>query len=747
MLRALFSRFHRSRRFARPCASVTPAVEEVETRALLSATLDGTGNNVLHTEWGSTEEDFLRLAQAEYADGISAVAGTDRPSARAISNAVSDSGGEDKISDRLMSAMIYAWGQFIDHDMTLTEGGNTTETMSIPIPKGDPWFDPAGTGTQVLKTSRSGFDEATGTGTSNPRQQVNEISAYLDASMIYGSDAETAASLRTFSGGRMKTSDGNLLPIDSSGMFMAGDIRANENPELTALQTLFVREHNYQADRIAKANPTLSDEEVYQQARAIVIAEIQVITYNEWLPSLLGQGSVGPYRGYNPNVNVGISNEFATAGFRFGHSLVGDDIEFLDNNGLEVREGVTLADAFFNPDLVKENGIDPLLKYLTSDPSSEVDTKIVDSVRNFLFGPPGSGGLDLAALNIQRGRDHGLADYNQTRAALGLKRVTSFAEITSDKELQTKLKDLYGTVDNIDLWVGGLAEDHVRAGSVGPTFKAIILEQFGRLRAGDRYWYQNQFKGTQLNELSRTTLTDIIRRNTQLTSIQKNAFFFKAGVSGTVLVDGNRNGKVDRADRPAANAKVQLILVDDGSVVHEEQTDAQGNFNFDVSEDLRTGIYRVQVVSADGTVLAKSGDVSITGGDDFERVTLLIPASSSSNSTTPSRPGPPAPRPLGTAGNSSTSAAAQSTSGSTTTNGTTTNGTSNSTSSTSNSGKKAGTTGETSSSAASGTASSTATGADSGAANRAAGAGTNGLMRRLGVLPPELLDQLFSELT
>lgn len=740
MLRALFSTFHRSRRFARPCASVTPAVEEVETRALLSATLDGTGNNMLHFEWGSTDEDFLRLAQAEYADGISAVAGTDRPSARAISNAVSDSGGEDKISDRLMSAMIYAWGQFIDHDMTLTEGGNTTETMSIPIPKGDPWFDPASTGTQVLKTSRSGFDEATGTSTSNPRQQVNEISAYLDASMVYDSDAETAASLRTFSGGRMKTSDGNLLPVDSSGMFMAGDIRANENPELTALQTLFVREHNYQADKIAKANPSLSDEEVYQQARAIVIAEIQVITYNEWLPSLLGQGSVGPYRGYNPNVNAGISNEFATAGFRFGHSLVGDDIEFLDNNGLEVRDGVALADAFFNPDLVKENGIDPLLKYLTSDPSSEVDTEIVDSVRNFLFGPPGSGGLDLAALNIQRGRDHGLADYNQTRAALGLKKVTSFAEITSNKELQTKLKDLYGNVDNIDLWVGGLAEDHVRGGSVGPTFKAIILEQFGRLRAGDRYWYQNQFKGTQLNELSRTTLTDIIRRNTQLTSIQKNAFFFKAGVSGSVLVDGNRNGKVDRTDRPAANAKVQLILVEDGSVVHEEQTDAQGNFNVDVSEDLRTGVYRVQVVSTDGTVLATSRDVSITGGDDFERVTLLIPASSSTNSTTPTRPGPPAPKPGGVAMNAGLGGnGAQSTAGSTTTTGTT----SNSTSATSATGTMAGTT----EASSSGNSSNAATNADSGPPNRSAGAVTNGLMRRLDALPPELLDQLFSELT
>src|SRR6185295_549731 len=140
----------------------------------------------------------------------------------------------------------------------------------------------------------------------------------------------------------------------------------------------------------------------------------------------------------------------------------------------------------------------PVLKYLASDPSSEVDTKVVNSVRNFLFGPPGAGGLDLASLNIQRGRDHGLADYNSTRAAYGLKKVTSFDQITSDPVLAGKLKDLYGSVDNVDLWVGGLAEDHVRGGSLGPTFRRILIDQFTRTRDGDRFWFENQFNGKDL---------------------------------------------------------------------------------------------------------------------------------------------------------------------------------------------------------------------------------------------------------
>src|SRR5262249_53886319 len=143
-----------------------------------------------------------------------------------------------------------------------------------------------------------------------------------------------------------------------------------------------------------------------------------------------------------------------------------------------------------------------------------VDTKIVGDLRNFLFGPPGSGGLDLASLNIQRGRDHGLADYNSTRAAYGLRRVTSFAQITSDPTLQQQLQTLYGNVNNIDLWVGGLAEDHLPGASVGQTFARIIADQFARLRAGDRFWYQRDFSGAELYALDHTTLADIIRRNT-----------------------------------------------------------------------------------------------------------------------------------------------------------------------------------------------------------------------------------------
>jgi hypothetical protein len=134
--------------------------------------------------------------------------------------------------------------------------------------------------------------------------------------------------------------------------------------------------------------------------------------------------------------------------------------------------------------------------------------------------------MDLASLNIQRGRDHGLADYNTTRAAYGLPRVTSFAQITSDTALQTELQSLYGTVNNIDLWVGVLAENHLPGGSLGPLGTRILVDQFTRLRDGDRFWYERQFTGDQFKAVRNTHLSDVIRRNTGLTNLQANAFYY-----------------------------------------------------------------------------------------------------------------------------------------------------------------------------------------------------------------------------
>ncbi len=509
----------------------------VPATAATFRSIDGSGNNIANPTWGQADTQVFRLLPPAYEDGISAPAGADRPSARAISNAVLSQSGS--VTNSLgASDWLWQWGQFIDHDLTLTEPHSPSEPFNIPVPAGDPFFDPFNTGTEEIGLNRSLYDPATGAGIGNPRQQIQEITSYIDASNVYGSDPVRADFLRTNDGtGKLKTSAGNLLPFNTAllpnaqaggpldpSFFIAGDVRANEQIGLAATHTLFVREHNRLADEIAAANPTLSGEEIYQRARKIVGAQIQVITYNEFLPLLLGDGALGGYSGYDDTVNASISNEFANGVYRVGHTTLSPQLQRINNDGTSPGS-IALRDAFFNTTPILDQGIDSLLFGLASQEAQEIDTLVVDDVRNFLFGPPGAGGFDLPSLNIQRGRDHGLPSYNQTRIGLGLGAVNSFADITSDVSAQNKLASIYDTVDDIDLWIGGLAENHFNGGIVGEVFHTIIADQFSRTRDGDRFFYLNDDHLLSLApDIGNTTLSDIIRRNSTITNIQDNAF-------------------------------------------------------------------------------------------------------------------------------------------------------------------------------------------------------------------------------
>ena len=612
----------------------TPAGPSIEVRSF-----DGTGNNVAHSEWGSTAEQLLRRSAAAYADGVSAPSGSNRPSARVVSNLLAESPAGGVINDRDWTAFVYAWGQFLDHDLGLTDTASPRERFSIAVPAGDPSFDPAGTGMMTISMSRSAYDPTTGVGAGNPRQQTNSITAFIDGSQVYGSDATRAAALRTFAGGRMRTSTGGLLPFNTGGLanandahrvadsalFLAGDVRANENPELLALQTLFLREHNRIATEAAARNPALTDEQLYQHARRLVIAELQKITYDEFLPALLGSAQPGgdgiaAYRGYRADVNPGIATEFSTVGFRVGHSMLGEDIEFLDANGVEVRDPMLLRDAFFDPRPLSEVGIDPIVKYLASSRAQEIDTRVIDDVRNFLFGAPGQGGFDLAALNIQRGRDHGIADYNTVRVAYGLPRLTSFAQVTTDVGVQQALQQAYGSIDRVDPWIGGLAETHLPGSSLGSLFTRILVDQFTRLRDGDRFWYQNSLPADLVRNVQSTTLADVIRRNSSVTNIQPGVFFFKASITGNVFADGNRDGARQSVEAGLASVAVSLVDANNATVA-STRTNAKGDYSFG---RLSIGSYRVVVTPVGGPVIT-SRVVPITRGDVVAKSNVGVP--------------------------------------------------------------------------------------------------------------------------
>jgi hypothetical protein len=296
-----------------------------------------------------------------------------------------------------------------------------TEEFDISVPLGDLHFDPFSTGDQTIPLHRAGYDTTTGTSPGDPRQHPNLVSSFLDASVVYGSYADRAGALRLNDGsGQLKTSAGNLLPLndstffpggplenennsqrDPATLFGAGDVRANENPALISLQTLFVREHNRRADELAVAEPLLTGEQLYQQARSWVSAVLQHITYDEFLPLLLGANALPAYSAYDGEVDPSIGALFSGAAFRYGYSMAGPDLDLLDTSGTPLANSpLSLRDAFFNPQPIKDNGIEPVLQGMAQQLVEELDSQVIDDLRDFLFGPPGSGGLDLVSVQL-----------------------------------------------------------------------------------------------------------------------------------------------------------------------------------------------------------------------------------------------------------------------------------------------------------------------------------------------------------
>jgi len=503
-------------------------------------TIDGNCNNIYFSDWGKANTPLLRELPALYAstnpysDMI-----TGRPNPRAISNAICAQNGLIS-SNSDLSSFVFTWGQFIDHDIGVTPAGE--ERANIPLPANEPHLS------IDLSFKRSVIQP--GTGVFNSRMHPNEHTAWIDGSQVYGAEQERADWLRTKVNGKLKVSTGNLLPYNTftgeanseidphapemddpfrgeAPLFVAGDFRANEQPGLTALHTLFVREHNRICEELM-AQGIVGDEQIYQLARKKVGALIQAITYQEFLPAL--GITLNPYYGYIHFTRPDILTEFSTAAFRIGHTMVTEQLLFLDTNCRNTQDPISLEQAFFNASWVANNGIESLLKGLSVQTQQEIDAKIIDGLRNFLFnlpGLPGGIGLDLASLNIQRGRDHGLQDYNTIRSHFTGSRIFTFDQINSDPSVWRLLARVYNNdINNIDPWVGMLCETPVGNSSLGMTMHQILKIQFERLREGDFYYYKNDplYNLLEVAEIENTRLSTIITRNTQLDGLPADVF-------------------------------------------------------------------------------------------------------------------------------------------------------------------------------------------------------------------------------
>lgn len=566
----------------------------------LYRTYDGSFNNRSNIQWGAVGDHLRLMVPLSYADGYASPSGADRPNPRELSNEIFFQ--NRLLNDPLkLSDFCWVWGQFLDHDIGLTPDG--TEFLPIEVPQGDRDFDPLGTGQVMIPMMRNAFDPSTGNEFGNPRRHPNLLTAFIDGSNVYGSDQHRADWLRTFEGGKLKVSIGNLLPFntttgeydapideeapemdDAVGLsekhFVAGDVRANENPLLASFHTLFVREHNRLAEEVIVQHPEWNDEQVYQYTRKMVGGFMQAIVYNEYLPAMGVR--LDEYQGYDPSINPQLANIFTAAAFRLGHTLLSGDLKRVMNDGTEHPDGaITLRESFFDISFVREDGIDPFLKGMAVQMQQEFDAKVIDDVRNFLFGPPGAGGLDLASININRGRERGLPDYNTIRRSLGLRPYSIFREINLDDIGVTyDLLTNYLNLGKVDPWVGMLAERRLPGALFGETIMEILTRQFTALRDGDRFFYLNDPVLTEEEKqtITNTTFHDVIMRNTTITLMQDEVFnaIPHEEICANMTIDVL--GKVHLENgRPVAQVGVDLEA---GNSFLTLSTNGLGNFDF-----------------------------------------------------------------------------------------------------------------------------------------------------------------------
>lgn len=545
--------------------------------------IDGTCNNLQNPTWGSSYSGFRRILKPIYEDGFTKPVGWNKtktyygfpkPSSRLVSTSLIST--KKITSDPEITHMVMQWGQFLDHDLDHALPSVSSESWDgidckkscdyaapcypMDVPPGDPRI----TNRRCIDFIRS--SSICGSGMTSvffneiqPREQINQLTSYIDASQVYGFSEELAKNLRDLETDAGRLKEGTVFPgrkpllpyaagaemdcrrnlSESSAIncFLAGDIRANEQVALIAMHTLWMREHNRIARELKYLNPQWESDLLYHESRKIVGAAMQHITYTQWLPFIIGESGMkkmGEYKGYNPKLNPSISNVFATAALRFGHTLINPILHRLDHNFKPIRQGnLPLHKAFFSPwRVVEEGGVDPLLRGLISVAAKvkKSDENLNSDLTERLFETAHAVALDLAAMNIHRSRDHAIPGYLEFRKFCNMSEVENFDDLKgeiSDANVRRKLKELYGHPGNIDVFVGGILEDQVEGGRVGPLFQCLLIEQFVRLRDGDRFYYENPsvFKPEQLTQIKEYTLARVICDNSDnITRIQRDVF-------------------------------------------------------------------------------------------------------------------------------------------------------------------------------------------------------------------------------
>ncbi|KAM9777648.1 thyroid peroxidase [Neosynchiropus ocellatus] len=555
-------------------------------------TITGVCNNRQNPLWGSANIALVRWLPAEYEDGEREPKGWNGrrlhngfqlPLSREVSQKVLET--KTKRKDDYYSQLLVEWGQYIDHDFTFTPQSSGAgarwigaECLNV-CDNMDPCYpiEAKDLGQRrCLPFSRSlpacYTDFGSDIRQAVQQQQLNTITSFIDASMVYGNNKRVADFLRDHSGrsGKLRVnsqfkdptgrsylpfeakvpSDCKQGPHDDRVECVAtGDNRVSESLSLISLHTLWLREHNRIAETLKTLNPHYSPETIYQEARKIVGALHQIITMRDYFPKIIGPEAfeyyIGPYRGYNPAVNPSAANVFATAAFRFGHATVSPIVWRL-NETFQPHERfrpLRLHESFFSPwRIVKEGGIEPVLRGFIGTPASHgvAEELLTDELTDKLVVLRVPQDMDLGSLNMQRGRDHaipGKSSYNAWREFCGLERIRTVEELADalgSRSVAEKIFQLYNHPDNIDLYLGGIAERFLRGARTGPVFACLIAKQLKAMRDGDRFWWEHdtQFTPWQKEELFKHSLSRIICDNTAIQEVPYDAFTFMKHPAG-----------------------------------------------------------------------------------------------------------------------------------------------------------------------------------------------------------------------
>uniref|UniRef100_A0A1Y9H2I9 Peroxidase n=1 Tax=Anopheles dirus TaxID=7168 RepID=A0A1Y9H2I9_9DIPT len=540
---------------------------------------DGTCNNLLNPSWGAANTPFVRIVPAKYADGKSrpsiAKDGSELPNARLLSVEVFQEAVQNSPDFSLANMQ---FGQVIAHDMALTRGvldavtccsngrlqpNRGARCFAIPVSADDPVFSVRGI--DCLNAIRTWNTCDANPNNCTRAEQINVVTSFLDLSIVYGNSVEESNQIREPNTGLLKSeqrlgqewpprhptpSAACTLRRPDEACYLTGDGRANQSPHLAMLQTAFIREHNRIARSLLTLKPTLTSEQLFQEARRINIAQYQHIVFYEWLPNFLGRSfmiekqllyqSAGPTNDYGATIDPSVINSHTTAAFRFFHSSIQGSLKFYEESRLSLSK-IDINDHTNNPTILEQTAdrYAHLLRGLTSQPMGLHDTSLDPATKHFLFRFNDMFGTDLKALDIQRARDHGLASYNEFVFLCFNQRAATWADY--NQLLMPGAVDIlstyYNSVDDLDLSVGLAFEKKIDGTQTGMVMRCILADQFRRTRKGDRFFYENglRFTAVQLTEIRKANMAKILCDSSpNVAQMQSAAFVLPSSVNPLV---------------------------------------------------------------------------------------------------------------------------------------------------------------------------------------------------------------------